>query len=92
MSALPAPPHDQPGVRSRSGWARRLHASLHEFGVRRRIVLVAAIGAAWVVERAGGCPGPDFGRAGGDDPAYRVTGLVARNPAQRLSARFGRSG
>jgi FG-GAP repeat len=29
---------------------------------------------------------------GSDQAAYRIEGLVARNPAQRLSARFGRSG
>jgi hypothetical protein len=29
---------------------------------------------------------------GRDQAAYRIRGLVARNPAQRLSARFGRSG
>ena len=29
---------------------------------------------------------------GGDEAAYQIHGLMARNPAQRLAARFGRSG
>jgi trimeric autotransporter adhesin len=40
--------------------------------------------------------GPVSAALGASSPAYRVTstagGLLARNPAQRLSARFGRSG
>jgi hypothetical protein len=36
--------------------------------------------------------GPISAALGRDTAAYRVEGLVARNPAQRFSARFGRSG
>jgi FG-GAP repeat len=36
--------------------------------------------------------GPVSAALGSDQAAYRFDGLVARNPAQRLSARFGRSG
>ena len=36
--------------------------------------------------------GPISAALGRDEPAYRVSGFVAHNPAQRLSARFGRSG
>jgi hypothetical protein len=36
--------------------------------------------------------GPVSAALGRDQAAYRIAGLVARNPAQRLSARFGRSG
>jgi hypothetical protein len=36
--------------------------------------------------------GPVSAALGHDQAAYRIKGLVANNPAQRLSARFGRSG
>jgi hypothetical protein len=36
--------------------------------------------------------GPVSAALGRDQTAYRLDGLVAHNPAQRLSARFGRSG
>jgi hypothetical protein len=36
--------------------------------------------------------GPVSTALGHDQAAYRIEGLVANNPAQRLSARFGRSG
>jgi hypothetical protein len=36
--------------------------------------------------------GPVSAALGSDQAAYRLDGLVARNPAQGLSARFGRSG
>jgi hypothetical protein len=36
--------------------------------------------------------GPVSAALGRDQAAYRIAGLVARNPAQRFSARFGRSG
>jgi hypothetical protein len=36
--------------------------------------------------------GPVSAALGSDQAAYRFDGLVAHNPAQRLSARFGRSG
>jgi hypothetical protein len=36
--------------------------------------------------------GPVAAALGSDQAAYRIDGLVAHNPAQRLSARFGRSG
>jgi hypothetical protein len=36
--------------------------------------------------------GPVSTALGADQPAYRIHGLTARNPAQRFSARFGRSG
>jgi hypothetical protein len=36
--------------------------------------------------------GPVSAALGSEDAAYRIKGLVAHNPAQRLSARFGRSG
>jgi hypothetical protein len=36
--------------------------------------------------------GPVSAALGRDQAAYRIAGLVARNPVQRLSARFGRSG
>ena len=36
--------------------------------------------------------GPISAALGRDEPAYRVSGFVAHNPAQRLLARFGRSG
>ncbi len=36
--------------------------------------------------------GPISAALGRDEAAYRVRGLVARNPGQHLSARFGRSG
>ena len=36
--------------------------------------------------------GPVSAALGADQPAYRIHGLTARNPAQRFSARFGRSG
>jgi FG-GAP repeat len=36
--------------------------------------------------------GPVSAALGHDQAAYRLAGLVAHNPAQRLSARFGRSG
>jgi hypothetical protein len=36
--------------------------------------------------------GPVSAALGRDQAAYRIQGLVANNPAQRISARFGRSG
>jgi hypothetical protein len=36
--------------------------------------------------------GPISAALGRDQAAYRIAGLVARNPAQRFSARFGRAG
>jgi hypothetical protein len=36
--------------------------------------------------------GPVSAALGGDQPTYRIHGLTARNPAQLLTARFGRSG
>ena len=36
--------------------------------------------------------GPVSAALGRDEAAYRIAGSVARNPAQRFSARFGRSG
>jgi hypothetical protein len=36
--------------------------------------------------------GPVSAALGGEEAAYRIEGLAARNPAQRFSARFGRSG
>jgi hypothetical protein len=36
--------------------------------------------------------GPVSSALGRDQAAYRINGLLARNPAQRLSAQFGRSG
>ena len=36
--------------------------------------------------------GPVSAALGADQPSYRIHGLMARNPAQLLTARFGRSG
>ena len=58
----------------------------------------AARGGAWAVGRRGlaalpvGAWGSVSGALGRDDPAYRVRGLSARNPAQRLSLRFTPAG
>jgi hypothetical protein len=59
---------------------------------------VASVLGAHAASRAGlsslptAAQGPVSAALGHDQAAYRLDGLVAHNPAQRLSARFGRSG
>ena len=59
---------------------------------------VAPVAGSHVASRTGllslplAAQGPVSAALGRDAAAYRVEGLVARNPAQRFSARFGPSG
>ena len=71
-----------------------LHQGLLSSGSRT----VASGVGSHAISRAGllslpvAAQGPVSAALGRDDAAYRINGLAVRNPAQRFSARFGRSG
>ncbi len=73
-----------------------LGVSLHQ-GLGSPSRPVASVMGAHAASRAGlsslpaTAQGPVSAALGHDQTAYRLDGLVAHNPAQRLSARFGRS-